>query len=68
MAYRVQFFIIDREYKPISKYNYIGYFRTQREITQFVKENVYAGNSIDVLYSRMVSNAEYNEHINKIDY
>lgn len=68
MAYRVQFFIIDREYKPISKYNYTGYFRTQREITQFVKENVYAGNSIDVFYSRMVSIAEYNEHINKIDY
>ena len=68
MAYKVQFFIIDREYKPTSKYNYIGYFRTQAEMAQFVVENVRAGNSIDVMDSWIVSNAEYKAHINMQNY
>ena len=57
MGYRVVFYIIDREYKD--KYFFTWYFEKEKDIYDFVKDNVRAGNEAYICSHSRIKVADF---------
>lgn len=56
---KVTFWIIDGEMNIGDEYEYEGYFVNMKEVKQFMRENVLAGNGIMILKVEEITVEEY---------
>ena len=56
---KVTFWIIDGEMNIGDEYEYEGYFVNMKEVKQFMRENVLAGNGIMILEDEEITVEEY---------
>lgn len=56
---KVKFWIIDGEMNIGDEYEYEGYFVNMKEVKQFMRENVLAGNGIMILEIEEITIEEY---------
>ena len=56
---KVTFWIIDGEMNIGDEYEYEGYFVNMKEVKQFMRENVVAGNGIMILGVEEITVEEY---------
>lgn len=56
---KVTFWIIDGEMNIGDEYEYEGYFVNMKEVKQFMRENVLAGNGIMILEVEEITIEEY---------